>query len=213
VKLASHAGPGREPIHRRLFLCASGIALVATALHGATAQTEEPVGAVEDIKGEAFAKSQAELRTLERKAPIYVADLVGTGAASRLILHLGEQTRVRLGEQARIIIDRYLVDAGGEFRLEAGAMHFDRPPGKTSPVRIRSPYGLIAVRGTRFFAGPSAGVFGVFVERGSVSVTAAGREVVLLMGQGTDIPQPGEKPMTARRWRDLRIHEAMESVF
>jgi ferric-dicitrate binding protein FerR (iron transport regulator) len=188
------------------------MAMVMT-LRPANAQTTEPAGVIEEIKGEGFAESPAARRALERNSPVFVADLVGTGAASRLLIQLGEQTRVRLGEQARLIIDRYLVEAGGEFRLEAGAMHFDRLPGKTSPLRIRSPYGLIAVRGTRFFAGPSADVFGVFVERGSVSVTAGGREVVLLMGQGTDIPGPGDKPRTARRWRDLRIRNAMESVF
>jgi hypothetical protein len=50
------------------------------------------------------------------------------------------------------------------------------------------------------------------VQHGSVTVTAAGREVVLLMGQGTDISRPGDKPTTARRWRDPRIREAIESV-
>jgi ferric-dicitrate binding protein FerR (iron transport regulator) len=213
VKLDPRSSADRTSVHRRAFVWASGIALVMAALRRADAQTTEPAGTIEEIKGEGFAEARSARRTLERNSPVFVADLIGTGAASRLLIHLGEQTRVRLGEQARIIIDRYLIDAGGEFRLEAGAMHFDRPSGKPSPIRIRSPYGLIAVRGTRFFAGPSAGVFGVFVERGSVSVTAAEREVVLLMGQGTDIPQPGDKPMTARRWRDMRIREAMESVF
>jgi ferric-dicitrate binding protein FerR (iron transport regulator) len=213
VKLDPETRADRHRLHRRSFVCASGVALALAALRGAKAQTTEPAGMIEEVKGEGFAESRAARRTLERDSPVFVADLVGTGAASRLLLRLGEQTRVRLGERARIIIDRYLVNAGGEFTLEAGAMHFDRPSGKPAPVRIRSPYGLIAVRGTRFFAGPSAGVFGVFVERGTVSVMAAGREVVLLMGQGTDIPQPGEKPTTARRWRDLRIREALESVF
>ena len=205
---------GNQRVHRRAFLCASGAAMVM-ALRAAKAQTTEPAGVIEDIKGEGFAQSPspAGRRTLDRNSPVFVADLVGTGAASRLLIHLGEQTRVRLGEQTRLIIDRYLVEAGGDFRLEAGAMHFDRPAGQASPLRIRSPYGLIAVRGTRFFAGPSGEVFGVFVERGSVSVMAAGREVVLLMGQGTDIPHPGDKPLTARRWRDLRIRKALESVF
>jgi ferric-dicitrate binding protein FerR (iron transport regulator) len=112
-----------------------------------------------------------------------------------------------------VIIDRYLVDAGGEFRLEAGAMLFDRPSGKPSPVQVRSPFGLIAVRGTRFFAGPSAGVFGVFVERGTVAVSAAGREVVVLPGQGTDIPRPGEHPTPAHAWGEPRIRDALASVF
>jgi FecR protein len=213
VKLDWRRRAEKLSLDRRSFVYASGMAVALACLRGAKAQTSEPAGVVEQIKGEAFGESGTGRRMLDRSSPVFVGDLVATGPASRLLMNLGEQTRVRLGERARIVIDRYIVDAGGELRLEAGAMHFDRASGKPSSIRIRSPYGLIAVRGTRFFAGPSASVFGVFVERGSVSVTAAGREVVLLMGQGTDIPQPGDKPMTARRWRDLRIHEAMESVF
>jgi hypothetical protein len=197
---------------RRSFVRAAGMALALAALRAAKAQTREPAGLIEDFKGESFAEARTARRALELNSPVFVADLVSTGAASRVTIHLGEQTRLRLGERVRIIIDRYLIDAGGEFTLEAGAVLFDRPSGKPAPVQIRSPFGLIAVRGTRFFAGPSAGVFGVFVQHGSVTVTAAGREVVLLMGQGTDISRPGDKPTTARRWRDPRIREALESV-
>lgn len=114
---------------------------------------------------------------------------------------------------SRIIIDRYLVDAGGEFRLEAGAMLFDRPSGGPLPVQVRSPFGLIAVRGTRFFAGPSAQVFGVFVERGTVGVSAAGREVTVSSGQGTDIARPGAPPTPVKAWGEPRIREALASVF
>lgn len=198
---------------RRSFAAAAVMALALAALRVAKAQNTEPVGLIEDVKGEGFAEAGVARRVLERDSTVFIADLVGTGAASRLTIHLGQHTRLRLGERVRIIIDHYLVDAGGEFRLESGAMLFDRPSGQPSPIQIRSPFGLIAVRGTRFFAGPSAGVFGVFVERGTVSVTAAGREVVLLMGQGTDIPLPGDKPKTARRWGEPRIRDARASVF
>jgi ferric-dicitrate binding protein FerR (iron transport regulator) len=197
---------------RRSFVRALGMALVLAPWRSAGAQATEPAGLIEEIKGEGFAAAGTTRRALERNSPVFVADMVSTGEASRATIHLGEQTRLRLGERVRIIIDRYLVDVGGEFRLESGAMLFDRPSGKPAPVQIRSPFGLIAVRGTRFFAGPSRGVFGVFVQRGSVSVTAAGREVVLLMGQGTDIPHPDGIPTTARRWRDPRIREALDSV-
>jgi hypothetical protein len=54
-------------------------------------------------------------------------------------------------------------------------------------LRVRSPYGLMAVRGTTFFAGPSNDVFGVFVARGVVAVTGGGRTVVLRLGLGTNI--------------------------
>src|SRR5215813_4528508 len=65
---------------------------------------------------------------------------------------------------------------GARSRCDRGRCYFDRPVGGIpAPVRIRSPFALIAVRGTRFFTGPSNGRFGVFVERGSVAVTSAGR--------------------------------------
>ena len=55
-------------------------------------------------------------------------------------------------------------------------------------VKIRSSYGLIAVRGTKFFAGPSNGVFGVFVDHGTVTVSGGGSEVVLQAGRGQTWP-------------------------
>jgi hypothetical protein len=69
------------------------------------------------------------------------------------------------------------------------------------------------VRGTRVFAGPSAGVFGVFVERGAVAVTAGGRQVTLREGQGSDIRRPGDAPTPPRPWGEPRIRAALDSVF
>jgi ferric-dicitrate binding protein FerR (iron transport regulator) len=79
-------------------------------------------------------------------------------------------------------------------------------------VRIRSAFGLIAVRGTRFFAGPSNNVFGVFVERGSVAVSAAGRRVIVRAGQGTNISHPGAAPTPPAPWGEGRIRSALNSV-
>ena len=60
-------------------------------------------------------------------------------------------------------------------------MLLDKP--KTAgPINIRSPFGLISVRGTRLFAGPSKGVFGVFVVNGAVTVAAAGKTVTVQGG-------------------------------
>ena len=98
-----------------------------------------------------------------------------TGVASRLGMRLGRNTTVKLGEQARLKIDRFIVDAGGEMTLSSGPMLFDGQPLRAG-LQIRSPFALIAVRGTRFFAGPSNGRFGVFVVRGSVAVTSAAQQ-------------------------------------
>ena len=77
---------------------------------------------------------------------------------------------------------------------------------------MRSPFGLIAVRGTRFFAGPSNGVFGVFVERGRVLVVGVDTAVIVEGGFGTDIARPGAEPTAPHPWAAPRIVNAMASV-
>jgi hypothetical protein len=178
---------------------------------GAYAKSAEQAGSVAEVKGEAFAETESERRSLDRAAPLFINDRVGTGADARAVLLLGKATTLRIGENAAIIIDRFLVSAGGQITLESGPMLFDGPSGNTR-MQIRSEFGLIAVRGTRFFAGPSAGVFGVFVVRGSVSVSAAGNRVLVRSGQGTNIAQPGAPPTPPSPWKPERIRAALDSV-
>jgi hypothetical protein len=196
---------------RRSLFRVAGATLAVSAAFAAGARSAERAGAVEDVRGEAFAQTAAVRRELERAAALFVGDQVGTGFQSRLAMRLGRATVVRLGEQSRLTLDRFLVNAGGEITLQSGPMLFDRPAGG-APIQIRSPFGLIAVRGTRFFAGPSNARFGVFVERGSVAVSAAGSRVVVRAGEGTDIPYPGAAPTPAVRWGEPRIRAALESV-
>lgn len=204
--------PAGHFLGRRSFLAVVGPGLMTLPSLALGAQRER-AGSVEDIKGEAFAESASERRSLAHAAPIFIADQVGTGSQSRLGMRLGHDTTVRLGELAHVTIDRFLVNAGGEITLQSGPMLFDRRSGAApAPITIRSPFALIAVRGTRFFAGPSAGVFGVFVERGSVTVSAGGRQVVLGQGQGTNIPSAGGQPTPPALWKPARISDALSRV-
>jgi len=175
------------------------------------ARAVERVGSVEDVTGEAFAELEQVRRTLDRAAPVFLSEEVVTGVASRLGIRLGRDTTVRIGEQARLKIDRFLVDAGGEMTLRSGPLLFDGQP-RRAGVQIRGPFALIAVRGTRFFAGPSNDRFGVFVVRGSVAVTAAGQQVILREGEGTDVASPGTPPTPVKRWAPERIRAALASV-
>jgi hypothetical protein len=207
-----------KAITRRSFLGVVGSTLAITcSLPRASEAAEEDssleaAGSVEEISGEAFAETREKRRPLERAAPIFVSDKVGTGPNSRLELRLGENTIIRLGERARLTIDRFLRNAGGEITLDSGAMLFDKRAGEPMPMEIHGPFGVIAVRGTRFFAGPSNKVFGVFVEEGTVTVSAAGRQVILRAGEGTDIRSPGARPTPPTRWGQARISAAYTSV-
>jgi hypothetical protein len=126
---------------------------------------------------------------------------------------LGKATKVKLGAQARFRIDKFVINAGGTLDLEPGPMMIDRgDAARKETLQVRSPFGLIAVRGTEFFAGPSNGVFGVFVRHGAVAVTGAGKTVRLGVGQGTDVAKPGMAPTPPKTWGAARIQAAMASV-
>jgi hypothetical protein len=206
------AGRGHRLVRRSLVRLL-GLGLIALSATPRKSLAHELAGSVEEIKGEAFAEAQNERRKLENAAPLFIADEVSTGSASRLALHLGKDTVVRLGELAHLTIDRFIENAGGELTLASGPLLFDRQVGpQPRPLKIRSSYGLIAVRGTRFFAGPSNGVFGVFVERGSVVVSAAGQDITLGAGEGTNIAHPGDAPTPPAPWKQPRIDAAMAST-
>ena len=173
----------------------------------------EPAGAVETSRGECYAQTAAARRALVPAAAIFVGDAVSTGVQSALSLHLGAATQIKLGAEAQLRIDRFLVNAGGVLVLERGGMLYDHDTNAgASNVTVRGPFGLVAVRGTRFFAGPSNGVFGVFVERGEVTVVGVYTAVVLGAGQGTNIAHQGDEPTLPAPWGAARIASAMASV-
>lgn len=184
----------------------------AAALAAGAGQAAEPVGRVERAEGEAFIESDGR-RPLAPPAPVHLGDAVGTSAESRLALALLGGTRVLMGPLTRLTIDRYTVEAGGVLILGEGAMLFDRPAeAPPSPVRLFTTYGVIAVRGTRFFAGPSRGVFGLFVARGVVEIRAGGRPALLTTGQGVDVARRGAVATTPQPWGAARIAEALALV-
>ena len=206
-----------KAINRRFFLCVVGSMLAVTfSFLCESAAAEESISPSRGFsrggqRGN-LRKRKEKRRPLKRISPIFVSDQTRILPYSRVELRLGETTKIRLGERARLNIDRFLMNTGGEITLDAGAMLFEKRDGRPTPVEIRSSYGLIAVRGTRFFAGPSNKVFGVFVEEGTVTVTAGGRRVVLRAGEGTDIRSPGMRPTAPKRWGEPRIRAAYASV-
>lgn len=188
---------------------ASAAALAALSRVGVAAS---PVGRVERAEGSAFVDRDGR-QPLAPPAPVHLGDAVGTSAASRMALSLLGDTLVLMGPETRLTIDQYTAEAGGVLVLGEGAMLFDRPPeAQHAPVSVFTTYGVIAVRGTRFFAGPSRGAFGLFVARGVVEISAGGRVARLTEGLGVDIARRGAAPTTPRAWGAARIAEALTLV-
>jgi len=200
-------------ISRRTLLVGAAATLFALPASAQTAATDSAAGQVESLRGAAFAERINARRTLAPAADVFVGDLVQTDQTSGVVMRLGTTTTVKLGGDAKFRIDRFVIGAGGTLDLERGPLVIDREdPSKKENLQLRSPFGLIAVRGTLFFAGPSNGVFGVFVARGAVSVSGGGRTVTLRPGQGTDVAKPGQPPSDPKSWAAARINAALASV-
>ena len=168
-------------------------------------------GLVEEVTGSATASGAGGARPLAPHDGVFIGDDVATAILSRARLALGHDTIVRLGENANLRIDKYLLDAGGTLSVGAGAILLDKTPSK-GPTRLKGAFGLILVRGTRVFAGPSNGVIGVFVAHGTISLTSGGATVTLHDGEGSDVAAPGARPTPPKTWGAGRVQAALASV-
>lgn len=173
----------------------------------------EPAGAVTNASGTVTANAGNAARPLVLGANVFVGETIKTGPESRVTLKLGKRTNLRLGADTSIHIDRYLADAGGDIDLLQGAVLFERKgPPASDPLNVKSAYGLIAVRGTRFYAGTLNNTFGVLVGHGRVEVSGGGKTVTINPQEGTDITAPGGGPSTPAAWKLSRI-KAFKALF
>jgi ferric-dicitrate binding protein FerR (iron transport regulator) len=202
-------GPNTK-INRRATLKWMGAATAASVASRALAQTE--VGHVTNIAGTGYA-GDAPQRPLSPEASLLLGDTVWTEAASHAALALDLGAVVYLGPETQLMLDRFVAASHGVMTLGYGAMVFDRDDGLPDiDLEVRSSFAQIALRGTRFFVGPSRAAFAVFVERGSLSVTAGGAQVILQAGDGVSVEAPGAPLSAVTQWKPPRIAEAFAQV-
>jgi hypothetical protein len=115
--------------------------------------------------------------------PVHMGDALQTGANARLEITFIDATRLTLGENARVVIDRYvynpdrsigamaLKSTRGALRFATGKIHdMDQ---KT--VTVTTPAAALAVRGTEFWMGPINGQYGALLLKGKVRVSGRNR--------------------------------------
>jgi len=190
------------------------LAIAPACLPRAAMAARKEIGTVIELKGRASAELAGKTRILKLKAPLHLTETLITGGGdARLTALLAEKTTLKLGARTKVKIDTFIVDSGGELSFNSGALLLDAPSQSFEKgLTIDSRFALIAVRGTRFFAGRLGEAFSVFVEEGAVDVTAAGQTVRLAAGEGTDIANPGDPPGAVRRWGQPKIDRAMALV-
>jgi ferric-dicitrate binding protein FerR (iron transport regulator) len=181
---------------------------------------DDEIGKVMDAKGE-VQKSQNNIETLIKSgSPLANNDLVSTGARSFASMTLGTDTKIIMGEKTEVLLDSFLAEQGGTLELVSGDMVFDRPEGKPKiDLTIRTTFGQIGVRGTKFFTGRSRGNYAVFVEHGLVVVKSGDTIRKVGPGEGVDIASDattrsmfGADISDTKKWGKGRIEEAYKSV-
>jgi hypothetical protein len=204
---------------RNLLQSAAALALGALA-PVRFAFARDKVGTVADMSGTVAGEGDGGSgRSLAKNDPVHIKERVTTAAGSVVGLKLEHGIGLRLGAQGSVTVSEINVDGGGKIVLGGGPLLIDRAgkrseaKGKTAPLTVETPHCVITLGGdTRLFAGPSKDVFGVFVDRGSVTVASGGQRVRLKQGEGTDLRRVGDKATPPARWKSERIRVALESV-
>jgi hypothetical protein len=184
-------GHGLSGTLRSFLLCLPAVLLVFWSTSGARA--ESVVGTVSRVQNSAqIGGGPATVGT-----PVHMSDRLRTGPNARLEVTFNDHSSLTLGENANLVIDRYVFDpnkstakvvlnsAQGAFRFAGGKI--EQMSHKN--IVVNTPNAALAVRGTHFWAGPIDGKYGVLLLSGKVGVSnRAGAVTLARPGMGTDIP-------------------------
>lgn len=199
-------------LQSRRNLLITGVALGAFGLPHIVRAGSAAIGTTMAVRGQGQVTRANVVAALKPQDDLHEGDQIATGADSFAMLELFTQTRINLGPDSRFGIDRFVADLGGEITI-GGAMVFDRPDDLPKlDLTLRNTFAQIGVRGTRFFAGPSKGVFSVFVDRGVVQIAAGGQTVELRAGEGVEVAVAGGPPGAVAQWKPARINDAFAGV-
>lgn len=175
------------------------------------ARANTPVGTVAEVTGDATLTRDGTTQPLTPGTALSEGDTALTAENALALLILESDTRINMGAASSVVLSRFAAATGGSLNV-SGAIVFDRPE-DLPPIDLafETAFGQIAVRGTRFFVGPSKGAYAVFCQRGRVTVTAAGTTRDLGPGDGVDLAE-GAPPGEVGQWGEPRIRAAFESV-
>ena len=185
------------------------------------AAAQEAIGVVSRIQGEARGTRGGTTRALGLNASVFLNETVSTGEAARLEVTFIDDTRLTIGEKAKLTLDTYVFDpAAGSGTIKFGVVGaFRFLSGQVSKlarsdVNVTTPVAIVGIRGTEFWGGPiDDQALGVFLIEGAVSVSnAAGEQILRQPGQGTNIATPGSAPGPVTVWPQDKVNRAVATV-
>jgi len=134
--------------------------LVATCLSFHARSDDKVLGFIKIVSGEASIQSGSEVIPAQAEMPLYLGNLLKTGEDGSLGLTFKDNTVISIGPNTEVTIDEYLYSpADDQLKLSAsliqGTLHYiSGVIAKLRPeaVSVKTPAGVIGVRGTRFLA-------------------------------------------------------------
>jgi hypothetical protein len=185
------------------------------------AEAQDAIGTVSRIQGEVSGTRGGSTGALRLNASVFPNEIVSTGEAARLEIIFADDTRLTLGEKAKLTLDRYVFNpaarsgilkfgVAGAFRFLSGQLS----KLASADASVTTPFATVGIRGTEFWGGPiDDQVLGVFLIRGVVSVSnAAGQQILNQAGQGTNIAVPGTAPGPVTFWPQDKVNRAIATV-
>lgn len=199
-------------------------AIAVTLLSGFAvnhAAAQEAIGSVSRIQGEGSGMRGSAIRSLAPNASVFLNEVVSTGKAARLEITFKDKTQLTLGENAKLILDRYVYNPGAgrgaiRFRLVGAFRFISGQVSKlaNSNVSVTTAVATVGIRGTEFWGGPiDDQALGVFLIEGAVRVSnAAGARTLNRPGQGTNIAMRGVAPGPVTLWPQDKVQRAIATV-
>jgi hypothetical protein len=131
---------------------------VATEAQPVPAQAAQPsddeVGNVASVQGNATAMRNGASRPLKLKDAIFKGDLLRTGANAALGVTFDDETTFNLSANASITVDEFIYQDGGKnnsalFKIARGTVAFAaNQVAKTGDMKIETPSSILGIRGT-----------------------------------------------------------------
>jgi len=143
-----------KPTRRDALLTTAAAALAFPALARAETPPDEGVGSVNDILNDGWATVAPEPREeIEFEDAIYKDELIETGDESAIVVTFADGSKLTVGENAKIVIDKYVYNPGGSsneqvITLTKGAFRFLSGSIPKDKVKLSTPTVTIGIRGT-----------------------------------------------------------------
>lgn len=136
------------------------LALLTLPMFASAQGVGEPVGYVKTVTGEAWIITKGEPTKAQPGTPVMVGSQLKTGSTASLGLTFKDDTVMSIGPGTELIVDEYLyAPAQGALKLSTrllkGTLNYlSGVIAKLQPdaVTIKTPTGIIGVRGTQFVA-------------------------------------------------------------